>query len=55
MVGAVTLAAIPEALRFLGLPAAIVGDVRQILFGVALVTLMLWRPRGLIGERGVGL
>ena len=48
--GAVLLTLVPEVLRFLGLPGAVAGNVRQILYGVVLVVLVLWRPRGLVGR-----
>ena len=50
IIGAAVLVALPELLRFVGLPSAIAANVRQILYGVLLVAMMLWRPQGLIGE-----
>lgn len=50
VVGAVVLVALPELLRFIGLPNAIAANVRQILYGALLVIFMLWRPQGFIGE-----
>ncbi|GBD87678.1 leucine/isoleucine/valine transporter permease subunit [bacterium BMS3Abin03] len=50
VVGAVVLVALPELLRFVGLPNAIAANVRQILYGALLVIFMLWRPQGFIGE-----
>jgi len=50
VVGAIVLVALPELLRFVGLPNSIAANVRQILYGAALVGFMLWRPKGLIGE-----
>jgi branched-chain amino acid transport system permease protein len=48
--GAVVLVTLPELLRFLGLPSAVAANVRQILYGTALVACMMWRPQGLLGE-----
>jgi branched-chain amino acid transport system permease protein len=49
-VGAVVLVALPEALRFVGLPSAIAANLRQILYGSLLVIMMMFRPQGLIGK-----
>ncbi len=54
VVGAVVLVALPELLRFIGLPNSIAANVRQILYGSLLVVFMLWRPQGLIGEYAFG-
>jgi branched-chain amino acid transport system permease protein len=48
--GAVLLTVIPEGLRFLGLPGSIAGNIRQILYGSALLVLVLWWPKGLLGR-----
>jgi len=50
IVGAVLLVTLPEVLRFVGLPGAAAGSVRQILYGTALVGFMLWRPQGILGQ-----
>jgi branched-chain amino acid transport system permease protein len=49
-VGACVLVILPELLRWFGLPAAVAGNVRQILYGLALVVLMMIRPNGLLGK-----
>jgi branched-chain amino acid transport system permease protein len=54
MAGAIILVMLPEALRFLNLPSAIAANMRQIIYGLALVACMLWRPQGLIGEYAFG-
>jgi branched-chain amino acid transport system permease protein len=48
--GAALLVAIPEALRFVGIPSSAAANVRQILYGLLLAVLMLVRPRGMVGE-----
>lgn len=50
VVGAAVLIIIPEMLRFLGMPNAIAANMRQIFYGALLVIMMMFRPRGLIGE-----
>lgn len=48
VLGASTLVILPELMRFAGLPNAIAGPLRQIVFGAALVVFMRFRPEGLI-------
>lgn len=50
VLGAAALVALPEALRFVGLPSAVAANTRQIMYGALLVLMMLFRPRGLLGE-----
>ena len=47
--GASVLVILPELLRFLGLPSAIAAPLRQMIYGLLLVILMLKRPQGLVG------
>ena len=54
VLGAILLVTMPEFLRFIGIPSAIAANMRQILYGAALVACMLWRPHGLIGEYAFG-
>lgn len=49
-VGAVVLVVLPELLRFLGLPSSIAAPLRQMIYGLLLVVLMLYRPQGLLGK-----
>lgn len=50
VVGAVVLVVLPEALRFVGLPSSVAAPLRQMLYGLLLVLLMLWRPQGILGK-----
>lgn len=50
ILGAVFLVLLPEALRFVGFPTEIAAQMRQVLYGLILVFLMLYRPQGLMGE-----
>ena len=54
VVGAAVLVALPEALRFVGMPSSVAANVRQMLYGALLVAFMLWRPQGFIGEYSFG-
>ncbi|MEW5921372.1 MAG: branched-chain amino acid ABC transporter permease [Bacillota bacterium] len=49
VIGAFLLFIIPELLRFLGLPATTGGLIRQLIYGVVLVVMQAWNPRGLMG------
>lgn len=49
IVGAVILVVFPELLRFLGLPSSIAAPMRQMIYGLLLVVLMLKRPQGIMG------
>lgn len=53
IVGALVMVLLPEALRFLGLPDSIAPNVREITYGLALITLMFIRPSGLAGSFAV--
>jgi len=48
--GALVLVIFPELLRFLGLPSSIAAPLRQMIYGLLLVVLMIFRPKGLIGK-----
>lgn len=50
LAGALFLILLPEVLRFVGLPTDIAAQTRQIIYGAILVLLMLYRPKGLVGE-----
>lgn len=54
VLGAAVLVTLPELLRFVAIPSAAAANIRQILYGLALVGCMLWRPQGLIGEYAFG-
>lgn len=49
-VGALALVIFPEMLRFLGMPSSVAAPLRQMIYGLLLVVLMLKRPQGLIGQ-----
>lgn len=50
IVGAITLIAIPEILRFLQLPEPVVANVRLLAYGLLLIIMVHVRPQGLAGE-----
>jgi len=49
-VGASILVIFPELLRFLGMPSSIAAPLRQMIYGLLLIILMVWRPQGLMGR-----
>ncbi|MDR1924817.1 MAG: branched-chain amino acid ABC transporter permease [Planctomycetaceae bacterium] len=50
IIGAVVLVVLPELLRFLGMPDAIAANMRQVIYGLAMIVLIRFRPQGLLGE-----
>jgi len=50
IVGAFTLIAIPEILRFLHIPDAVAANVRLLAYGLLIVIMAHTRPQGLAGE-----
>ncbi len=49
-VGALILVIFPETLRFLGMPSSVAAPLRQMIYGLLLIVLMLKRPQGIIGQ-----
>jgi branched-chain amino acid transport system permease protein len=45
---------VPEALRFLSLPSSLLGPLRQIIYSVVLLLILLYRPRGIYGRIDAG-
>ncbi len=50
ILGALFLILLPEILRFVGFPTDIAAQMRQVIYGIILILLMLYRPQGLVGE-----
>lgn len=50
VLGSISLILLPEILRFVGFPSDIAAQMRQVVYGVILILLMLYRPQGLVGE-----
>ncbi len=49
-IGALVLVIFPELLRFLGMPGSVAAPLRQMIYGLLLIVLMLKRPQGIIGQ-----
>jgi len=41
---------LPEGLRFVGFPSSIVGPMRQILYAVILLLILIYKPKGFLGK-----
>ncbi|OPY80195.1 MAG: leucine/isoleucine/valine transporter permease subunit [Syntrophorhabdus sp. PtaU1.Bin153] len=41
---------VPEVLRFLNLPSSVAGNTNELLFGLALILFMLFKPQGILGK-----
>lgn len=54
LIGAFVLVTLPEALRFVGFPVAVAASVRQVVYGTLLMTMMVFRPRGIVGRYALG-
>jgi branched-chain amino acid transport system permease protein len=50
IIATVILILIPEALRFIGLPSAILGPMRQIIYALILLLILLYKPKGFYGK-----
>jgi len=50
VIGAFILVSLPELLRFIGLPADVAANSRQIIYGMILILIMRYRPNGLMGN-----
>ncbi len=48
--GALVLVIFPEMLRFLGMPGSFAAPLRQMIYGLLLIILMIKRPQGIIGK-----
>lgn len=48
--GALFVVVLPEILRFVGMPDTIAANMRQIIYGFALIIIMYFRPQGVWGE-----
>lgn len=48
--GAAFVILLPELLRWVGLPESVAAEIRQIIYGFALVLIMIFRPQGIKGN-----
>jgi len=50
VLGAVFVVVLPELLRFVGMPDSVAANMRMIIYGLAIVVFMFYRPQGIQGE-----
>lgn len=50
LVAAAIILLLPEMLRFVDMPPSMIGPVRQMLYAVLLIGILMFRPRGLFGR-----
>lgn len=50
VLGAAFMILLPELLRFVGLPSDVAAQLRQIIYGLILIVLMMYKPQGLLGK-----
>lgn len=50
LIGATIILLIPEPLRFLGLPPALIGPLREMIFAAILLFILLYKPKGILGR-----
>lgn len=49
-IAAILLVLLPEPLRFIGFPSSVVGPMRQIIYAVLLIAILLYKPKGFFGK-----
>ena len=50
VIGVVIMILLPEVLRFVGFPTEVAAQMRQVIYGLMLVLMMLYRPQGIYGK-----
>lgn len=50
----IVLVLLPEPLRFIGFPSSMIGPMRQILYGLILLAILLYKPKGFFGKVALG-
>lgn len=50
VIAGIIIIALPELLRFIDLPSSIVATMRQMIYAIILLVILLYKPRGLFGK-----
>lgn len=50
IIGTAVIMLIPEPLRFIGFPSALIGPMREMLFALILLLIIIYRPKGIFGK-----
>jgi len=49
-IGTAVVFLIPEPLRFIGFPSSVIGPVREMIFALILLLILIYRPKGILGK-----
>lgn len=50
LIGTAIILLIPEPLRFIGFPSALIGPMREMLFALILLLILIYKPKGIFGK-----
>lgn len=50
IIATIILTLLPEPLRFIGFPSSIIGPIRQIIFALILLLILIFKPKGFYGK-----
>jgi len=50
IIAAIIIIALPELLRFIDIPSSMIGPMRQMIYAVILILILMFRPRGIFGR-----
>ena len=50
LIATIIIVLLPEPLRFIGFPSSVIGPMRQIIYAVLLLIILLFKPRGIDGR-----
>jgi len=50
VIATIILILLPEPLRFIGFPSSVIGPMRQIIYALILLIILLYRPKGFFGK-----
>ena len=50
VIATIIIVLLPEPLRFIGFPSSVVGPMRQIIYALFLLLILLYKPKGLYGK-----
>ena len=50
VIGAIVLVTLPTLLLYVGMPSTVGDNVRLVIYGLAMILLIRWRPQGLLGD-----
>ncbi len=54
VIATIILVLLPEPLRFIGFPSSIIGPMRQIIYALILLLILVYRPKGFYGKVELG-